>query len=190
MLHFLSNRQVRKERQVSNNGAKNASDKLTTPKRITRRYVFQQFFALRPVSWLMARILHHADLLLLRLSHDKMTFAQFSGLPIIELTTTGAKSGKQRTLPLTGLPDGEKYILIASNFGQIHHPGWYYNLKANPECAVRKNGHAGVYIAREADQEENRHYYDMAISYYIGYAAYKQRAGERKIPVMILEPKK
>ena len=151
-------------------------------------HIFQQFFALRPVSWLMARILHHADALMLRLSHGKMTFAQFSGLPIIELTTTGAKSGKQRTLPLTGLPDGEKYILIASNFGQAHHPGWYYNLKANPRCTVRENGHTGVYIAREADEDENQRYYELAISYYIGYAAYKQRAGERKIPVMVLEP--
>ena len=154
----------------------------------TWQRILQQFFALRPVSWLMARILHHADTWMLRLSRGKMTFAQFSGLPIIELTATGAKSGKQRTLPLTGLPDGEKYILIASNFGKTHHPGWYHNLKANPECTVKKNGRAGVYIAREADEQENRRYYDMAISYYVGYAAYRQRAGERKIPVMILEP--
>ena len=153
------------------------------------QHIPQQFFALRPISWLMARLLHHADALLLRLSRGKLTFAQLTGLPIIELTTTGAKSGKQRTLPLTGLPDGEKYILIASNFGQAHHPGWYYNLKANPECMVKKNGQAGVYIAREAYEAENQRYYDMAISYYVGYAAYKQRAGERKIPVMVLEPK-
>ena len=138
----------------------------------------------------MARILHHADALMLRLSGGKLTFAQISGLPIIELTTTGAKTGKQRTLPLTGLPDGNKYVLIASNFGQAHHPGWYHNLKANPECLVKKDGRTGTYIAREADGQENKYYYDMAISYYIGYAAYKQRAGDRKIPVMILEPKR
>ena len=65
----------------------------------------------------------------------------------------------------------------------------YYNLKANPECVVRKNGQVGTYIAREANNQENKYYYDMAISYYIGYTAYKQRAGNRKIPVMILEPK-
>ena len=150
--------------------------------------LFHQFLALRPVTWLMARALHHADAMMLRWTHGRMSFAQFSGLPIIELTTIGAKSGRQRTLPLTGLPDGERYILIASNFGQAHHPGWYHNLKANPECMVRKNGHAGTYVAREADEDENQRYYDMAISYYVGYAAYRQRAGERKIPVMILEP--
>ena len=138
----------------------------------------------------MARILHHADALMLRLSGGKLTFAQISGLPIIELTTTGAKTGKQRTLPLTGLPDGNKYVLIASNFGQAHHPGWYHHLKANPECLVKKDGRTVTYIAREADGQENKYYYDMAISYYIGYAAYKQRAGDRKIPVMILEPKR
>jgi deazaflavin-dependent oxidoreductase (nitroreductase family) len=153
-------------------------------------HIFQQFLSSRPITWLMVHILHHADTLMLHLSRSKMTFAQFSGLPIIELTTTGAKSGKQRTLPLTGLPDGEKYILIASNFGQTHHPGWYYNLKANSECTVKKNGRAGIYIAREADERETQRYYDMAISYYVGYAAYRQRAGERKIPVMVLEPKK
>jgi deazaflavin-dependent oxidoreductase (nitroreductase family) len=152
--------------------------------------IFQQFLALRPVSALMARILPHADAWMLRLSGGKLTFAQFSGLPIIELTATGAKSGKRRALPLAGLPDGEKYILIASNFGQAKHPAWYYNLKANPECTVKKDGRAGIYIAREAGKGENEHYYDMAVSYYIGYAAYKQRAKNRKLPVMVLEPKK
>lgn len=152
--------------------------------------IFQKFLALRPVTWLMARLLHHADALMLRLSGGKLTFAQFSGLPIIELTTTGSKSGKKHTLPLTGLPDGKRYALIASNFGQAHHPAWYYNLKANPECTVKKEGLLGVYIAREADEQENKYYYDMAISYYVGYAAYKQRVKNRKIPVMVLEPKK
>lgn len=138
----------------------------------------------------MARILHHADALMLRLSGGKLTFAQFSGLPIIELTMTGAKSGEERTLPLAGLPDGEKIILIASNFGQAHHPAWYHNLKANPGCKVTKDGHTETYIAREADEQESELYYNMAVSYYIGYAAYKQRVKNRKIPVMILEPKK
>ena len=151
--------------------------------------VFQQFLAWQPISWLMARVLHHADTFLLRLSRGKWTFAQITSLPIIELSTTGAKTGKQRTLPITGLPDGEKYALIASNFGQKRNPAWYHNLKANPECIVKKNGHTGVYVAREAEAQENKHYYAMATSYYIGYAAYKQRASHRKIPVMVLEPK-
>jgi deazaflavin-dependent oxidoreductase (nitroreductase family) len=152
--------------------------------------ILHQFLALRPVTWLMARLLHHADALMLRLSGGKLTFAQFSGLPIIELTAAGAKSGKQHAVPLAGYPDGEKIILIASNFGQKHYPAWYHNLKANPECTVKKDGRTGIYIAREAGEGENKYYFEMAVSYYVGYAAYKQRAAQRKIPVMVLEPKK
>jgi len=151
---------------------------------------YQRFLASAPMSWLMARILHRIDALVLRLSGGKHTLAEITGVPIIELTTTGARSGQPRTLPLTGLPDGEKYILIASNYGQAHNPGWYYNLKANPECTVNRGGDIGTYIAREADEIENERYYDMAVSAYIGYAVYKQRAGTRKIPVMILEPRR
>lgn len=137
----------------------------------------------------MARILHHADTLMLRLSAGKLTFTQFSGLPVIELTMTGAKSGQQRTLPLAGYPDGERMILVASNFGQAHYPAWYHNLKANPVCLVTKGSRTGTYIAREADEQEYERYFAMAVSYYIGYAAYKQRAKHRKIPIMVLEPK-
>jgi deazaflavin-dependent oxidoreductase (nitroreductase family) len=151
---------------------------------------FQHFLASRPISWLMARILHHADTFMLRLSGGKLTFAQFSGLPIIELTTTGAKSGKMRTLPLAGYSVGEKIVLIASNFGQDHYPAWYHNLKANPECTVKKDGRVGVFIAREADEQETENYFEMAVSYYVGYAVYKDRAKHRKVPVMVLEPKK
>lgn len=152
--------------------------------------IFQQFLALRPVTALVAPILHHADSLMLRLSAGKLTFTQISGLPVIELTTTGAKSGKKRTLPLAGYPDGEKIILVASNFGQAYLPAWYHNLKANPECRVTKRGKSKVYIARETSGQEYEHYYDLAISYYIGYEVYKQRARHREVPVMVLEPKK
>jgi deazaflavin-dependent oxidoreductase (nitroreductase family) len=42
--------------------------------------------------------------------------------------------------------------LIGSNFGRAHHPGWYYNLEANPKCTVRFRGRAGEYFARQAEQ--------------------------------------
>ena len=148
-----------------------------------------RFLMLRPVSALLARVLHHADNFALRLSRSRWTFAGLVGLPIIQLTTVGAISGQPRTVPLVGLVDGEKIALIGSNFGGANHPGWVYNLKANPECIVKQNGQMGTYIAREADEGENKYYYNMAISYYVGFAAYKQRAKNRKITVMVLEPK-
>lgn len=151
--------------------------------------VLQRFLMLRSVTNLLAPILHHIDTFLLRLSNGRLQIAGISGLPIIEVTAIGAKSSLPRTLPLAGIPDGKKYALIASNFGRKHNPAWYYNLKANPECLVKKRGLVKAYIAREADKQENKYYYDLAISYYIGYAAYKQSAAHRTIPVMVLEPK-
>jgi deazaflavin-dependent oxidoreductase (nitroreductase family) len=149
----------------------------------------QRFLMTRPVTAFVAPILHHADAFLLRLSGGHLDITRLSGLPVVELTAIGAKSGLLRTLPLAGHPDDDKYVLIASNFGRAHHPAWYHNLKANPECSVRKNGQAGTFIAREAEGEEREQYWQLAVSYYIGYEAYKQRAANRKIPVMVLEPK-
>ena len=149
----------------------------------------QRFFAWRPVTTLLAPILHRVDMFFLRLTGGRWDITRLAGLPVIEVTAIGAKSGQPRTLPLTGLPDGDRIVLIASNFGREHNPGWYYNLKANPECIVKESGQSGTYVAREAEGEERERYYELAISYYLGYKAYKQRATHRKIPVIVLEPK-
>lgn len=158
-----------------------------TPKH-SRLYGVQRFFSWRPVTALLAPILHHVDMFILRLSGGKWDITHLSGLPVIELTTTGAKSGQPRTLPLAGLPDGDRLVLIASNFGREHNPAWYYNLKAYPKCSVKRNGQAGAYIARETEGDERERYWNLAISYYLGFEAYKRRAAHRKIPVMVLDP--
>lgn len=56
------------------------------------------------------------------------------------LTTTGARTGQPRTLPVLGLPDGDRFVVIASNFGQRHNPAWYHNLRAHPQATVTANG--------------------------------------------------
>jgi len=145
---------------------------------------------LKFISAFLALVLHRADTFLLRLSRGRYTVTRIVGLPIIQLTTKGAKTGLPRTIPLVSLPDRDDIALVASNFGQKHNPGWYYNLKANPECEVRYNGKLRKYIARETSGDEYEHYLLIAISYYAGYARYKERAAPRHIPVMVLEPKK
>jgi hypothetical protein len=75
-------------------------------------------------AWIFARTLHPLDRLLLRLSRGRVSVpGVLTGLPVIMLTTIGAKSGKLRTVPVVGLSDGGKVVVIASNFGQAHHPG-------------------------------------------------------------------
>ena len=59
------------------------------------------------------------------------------GMPALLLTTTGRKSGQQRTTPLTYLRDGEHMVLVASNGGNPSHPAWFLNLQANPEAEVQ-----------------------------------------------------
>jgi deazaflavin-dependent oxidoreductase (nitroreductase family) len=142
------------------------------------------------VSAFLAKTLHHLDKLILNLSKGRYTATRLAGLPIIQLTTIGAKSGQSRTMPLVGLFDGQKIALIATYFGSRHNPGWYYNLKAHPECDVYFSGHSGKYIARETTGQEYKQYWELATSFYEGYEKYKQRAACRHIPVMLLEPKR
>ena len=149
-----------------------------------------RFLMMRWVSAFLAVNLHRMDAVMLKLSHGRHTVTEIVGLPIIQITTIGAKSGEPRTMPLVSLFDGEKIALIGSNFGRQHNPGWYYNLKANPQCTVQVNGREQKFIARQTEGEEREKYWQMAVSYYKGYDLYKVRAAHRQIPVMILEPMK
>jgi F420H(2)-dependent quinone reductase len=78
-------------------------------------------------------------------------------------------------------------IVIASNAGHNHHPGWYYNLRANPIAKVYWRGWVRPFRAREARGEERAALWRMASNYYAGFAQYEQRT-TREIPVMILDP--
>lgn len=149
-----------------------------------------RFFMLRPVSAFLARTLHLLDGVALRMSRGRWTIANLVGLPITQLTTIGAKTGLKRTTPLLGVVDGEKIALIGSNFGKPYHPGWVYNLQANPECQVRINGISHPYIARITAGQEREKCWQLALSYYAGLEKYRVRAGEREIAVILLEPKR
>ena len=152
--------------------------------------LLHRFFMLGPVTAFFAPRVHRMDKALLKLTRGKFTASEILGWNMIQLTTIGAKSNQRRMMPLIGMFDQEKIALIASSFGRSHHPGWYYNLKAHPECEVRFNGHARTYLAREAIGEEYDLYWQMAVSFYAGYEQYQQRAAPRHIPVMVLEPKR
>jgi len=151
--------------------------------------LIHRFLLLIPISALLAKILHPADSFLLRLTNERHTFSELVGLPIVQVTTIGAKTGLPRDVPLVGVIDRETIALIASNFGGKHNPGWYYNLKAKPECVVRFRGRSRTYVARETSGDEYEHYWKIAVSYYAGYEKYKERASNRCIPVMVLELK-
>jgi deazaflavin-dependent oxidoreductase (nitroreductase family) len=139
----------------------------------------------RPGAWLFSRTIHHIDPLLLRLSAGRLSTAQ--GFPVLLLTTTGAKTGRLRTLPLLYVAHGDGVAIIASRFGNRHHPGWYHNLRANPRATVEIKGKSRECTARPATEAERAEIWARAVVVYPGYERYKERAG-RQIPIMVLTP--
>lgn len=143
----------------------------------------------KPGARLFSRVLPLLDRPVLRLSNGRYsTTGLFSGLPILTLTTTGAKSRQLRSVPLIAIPHEGKVILIASNWGGHKHPAWYYNLKATPACTLTFDDKTEPYLAQEVEGDEREVYWNIAASYYSGYEAYKTRTQGRKIPVIVLTP--
>ena len=149
-----------------------------------------RFFMIRSVSAFFAPRIHRLDQAVLRLTHGKYTATEILGWNIVQLTTIGAKTSQQHTMPLVALFDQEKIALVASSFGRKYNPAWYYNLKAHPECEVQWNRKTRQCIARESSGDEYKKYWQLAVSNYAGYENYKERASHRHIPIMVLEPKK
>jgi deazaflavin-dependent oxidoreductase (nitroreductase family) len=153
------------------------------------RRVVRVTAAWAPVSWFYARTLHHIDRGVYRLTRGRATFVSWvAGLPIVMLTTTGAKSGRRHTCPLVALPDGDRLVVIASNYGQYRNPAWYHNLRANPGATVSFEGVTRDVVARELEGEERDRHYERGIEIYPGWTEYRKRAAHRRIPVLELTP--
>jgi deazaflavin-dependent oxidoreductase (nitroreductase family) len=145
--------------------------------------------AVPPISWLYARTLHHLDRAVYKLTRGRATFVSLvTGLPIVMLTTTGAKTGRHHTLPLVALPDGDRLVIIASNYGQQRNPAWYYNLRANPHVTITLGGATREMVAQELEGEERERQYARGIEVYPGWTQYRERASNRRIPVIELTP--
>jgi deazaflavin-dependent oxidoreductase (nitroreductase family) len=155
-----------------------------------RRRIVGMAAPILPMSFVPARLLLGLDRGVFRLSRGRTTFSAWvSGLPIVMLTTTGARTGQPRTLPVLGLPDGDRLVVIASNFGRPQHPGWYYNLRARPYAMVTWNGSAVEMRARELAGEERQRYLTRSHHAYPWWEQYHSRAAPRQIPLIMLEPK-
>ncbi len=108
------------------------------------------------------------------------------GIPVLTLTTTGARTGRRRTTPLMGVPCGGDIAIIGAHFGQPGTPGWYCNLRAQPRTEVTYRNRSVSATAREADADERRAILGPARKIYRGYEAYARRITDREIPIMIL----
>ena len=104
------------------------------------------------------------------------------------LTTTGRRSGKPRKASLAFLWQGDGMVVIASKGGADHHPAWYHNLKADPRVVVQTRAGIEDRMAREAVGEERDELFARMAATYSNFAAYQERATNRVIPVVVLEP--
>jgi deazaflavin-dependent oxidoreductase (nitroreductase family) len=151
--------------------------------------VVRRFAAGGPGSRLFARVAPRVDRPVHRLTRGRHTFASLiSGLPVVMLTTTGAKSGEPRTVPVLGIPTSDGLTVIASNWGQRRHPSWYHNLRAHPEAQIEVDGERRRVRAVEADDERRPRIWEEGLRVYPGFGQYERRASERRITVFVLEP--
>ena len=111
-------------------------------------------------------------------------------MPVLELTTTGRKTGQQRTLMLTSpLQEGDTIIVVASRGGDDQHPAWFLNLQANPDVQVAYKGGARKPMkAHVATAEERAELWPKVIANQKRYADYQTKT-EREIPLVLLSPR-
>jgi deazaflavin-dependent oxidoreductase (nitroreductase family) len=118
-----------------------------------------------------------------RLGYDAM------GMPVLELTTTGRKSGQPRSVMLTApLTENGRLVIVASRGGDDIHPAWFLNLRADPKVEVSvKGGPKEPMTARIASPEERTRMWPQIADKYSNYAGYQKKT-DREIPLVILDP--
>ena len=114
---------------------------------------------------------------------------QIFGMPVVHLTTTGRKSGLERSTILAApIAEEDRLVIIASNGGDARHPHWYLNVQANPDVKVTMGGVTRPMRARPASADERAEFWPRAVEAYSAYARY-QGWTDREIPVIVLEPR-
>jgi F420H(2)-dependent quinone reductase len=106
--------------------------------------------------------------------------------PIVLFTTTGAKTGKKRYVPLMRVEENGRYAMVASKGGDPNHPVWYHNVKANPAVTVQDGEKVTTGTAREVEGAEREHWWELAVQAYPPYAEYQTKT-DRLIPVFVVE---
>ena len=111
-----------------------------------------------------------------------------NGMPVVVLTTIGAKSGKVRKTPLMRVEHDGSYAVVASLGGAPKNSVWYYNVKADPHVTLRDATQVFDLVAREVTGDEKAVWWERAVAAYPDYADYQTKT-DREIPVFVLEPK-
>ena len=149
----------------------------------------QAFASTRAGGWVFAKTLRHLDNVVGRLSRGRTSApALLAGLPVLDVTTTGRKSGLRRPTHLISVPIGDTLALLGTNFGQPDTPAWVLNLEADPHASVTYHGTTREVVARPAGESEYAEVMANSAGLYGGYRKYQQRITGRRVRIFVLEP--
>jgi deazaflavin-dependent oxidoreductase (nitroreductase family) len=109
------------------------------------------------------------------------------GVPVVVVTSVGARSGKLRKNPVMRVEHAGAYALVASKGGSPEHPTWYHNLVSNPTVELQDGPVRRDYSVRLVDGEERATWWERAVEVWPDYAGYQSRT-DREIPVFVAEP--
>ncbi len=112
---------------------------------------------------------------------------ELRGMPVVLLTTLGAKTGKLRKTPLMRVEHNGEYAIVASLGGAPKNPVWYHNVKANPLVELQDGTISADYTAREVVGDERAQWWERAVAAFPDYADYQTKT-DRQIPVFVLTP--
>jgi deazaflavin-dependent oxidoreductase (nitroreductase family) len=112
----------------------------------------------------------------------------FEGMPLVLVHNVGAKSGKEYVTPLVYLADGDDVVIFASKGGAPENPGWYHNLKAEPNVSIEVGDRKLDALATEVTGDERDRLYSAQEAVQPQFGEYATKT-DRKIPVIVLSPK-
>ena len=131
-------------------------------------------------------VLTPAHRALLRLTRGRLGGSGL-GFRFLLLEHIGRRTGQRRSTPLLFVEHKGRFLVVASNAGQDHHPAWWLNLLARPSAAVELDGRTVPIHARQADEEEARQLWPIVIATFRQFEGYRQGT-DREIPLVILDP--
>jgi deazaflavin-dependent oxidoreductase (nitroreductase family) len=139
-------------------------------------------------TWPITRRLMSLHTFIYRASGGRVGRKLPGGPPVLLLDHVGAKSGKKRIAPLVYAEDGNDVVIVASKGGYPKNPGWFHNLKANPDTTAQIGTERRPVHARVATAEERKRLWPKVVDVYSGYDGYQERT-DREIPLVVLEPR-
>ena len=137
------------------------------------------------VRWMIQQFIRFQVFIYRRSGGKRM--GTLRGMPLLLLTTSGRKTGKQRVTPVMYIRDGDNYVITASNRGEDKNPAWFVNLQANPSTSIEVDGVTRSVVAHKASREEKDRLWTQLVKQASFFDDYRKKT-TREIPMMILQP--